>query len=151
MLGYMITWTTYGTWLQGDERGYAKDGAILPANEKLEESNSQLQVRDAVYISEAQQRAVREAILKEAATRCQKIYAISVEATHVHVVVGQTGEPIDKMVAYYKTAARLALQEKGHTGRLWTRGYDKRFCFDDASLTARIEYVKSHNHPANPR
>ena len=30
-LGYMITWTTYGTWLQGDERGYVKDGNICPA------------------------------------------------------------------------------------------------------------------------
>ena len=27
-LGYLITWTTYGTWLQGDERGYAKKGKV---------------------------------------------------------------------------------------------------------------------------
>ena len=26
MIAYMLTWTTYGTWLQGDERGYGKDG-----------------------------------------------------------------------------------------------------------------------------
>ena len=151
MLGYMLTWTTYGTWLQGDERGYVKDGVILPANEHLEEANRKQQVQDAVRLSDVQQQAVREAILKEAALREQKVCAISVQATHVHVVVRQTGEPIDKMVAYYKTAARLALQEKGHTGRLWTRGYDKRLCFDDASLTAKIEYVESHNHAVNPR
>jgi len=26
MIGYMLTRTTYGTWLQGDKRGYVKDG-----------------------------------------------------------------------------------------------------------------------------
>jgi len=25
MIGYMLTWTTYGTWLQRDKRGYVKD------------------------------------------------------------------------------------------------------------------------------
>jgi hypothetical protein len=26
IIGYMVTWTTYGSWLPGDERGYVKDG-----------------------------------------------------------------------------------------------------------------------------
>jgi len=34
-LGYMLTWTTYGTWLQGDERGYVKDGQVLRGDKKL--------------------------------------------------------------------------------------------------------------------
>ena len=28
MVGYMLTWTTYGTWLQGDERGWVKALAV---------------------------------------------------------------------------------------------------------------------------
>jgi hypothetical protein len=39
---FMITWTTYGTWLQGDERGYVKSGRILPADETLKQTNEQL-------------------------------------------------------------------------------------------------------------
>jgi len=35
IIGYMITWTTYGSWLQGGKRGYVKNGKILPANDKL--------------------------------------------------------------------------------------------------------------------
>jgi len=27
-LGYMITWTTYGTWLQGGEKGFVKNGVV---------------------------------------------------------------------------------------------------------------------------
>ncbi len=29
MIGYMLTWTTYGSWLQGDERGWRKDGVAM--------------------------------------------------------------------------------------------------------------------------
>jgi len=68
-LGYMITFTTYGTWLQGDERGYVKDAIIRPENERLKQANRQSQVQNAVRLSEAQQKAVREAILREAASR----------------------------------------------------------------------------------
>ena len=33
-LGYMVTWTTYGTWLQGDEQGYVKKGKVLGASKQ---------------------------------------------------------------------------------------------------------------------
>jgi len=36
IIGYMLTWTTYGTWLQGDARGYVKNGKILSENKGLE-------------------------------------------------------------------------------------------------------------------
>jgi len=29
LVGYMVTWTTYGSWLQGDKRGFVKDGKIF--------------------------------------------------------------------------------------------------------------------------
>ncbi len=31
-VGYMITWTTYGTWLQGDKKGFVKEGKIRGEN-----------------------------------------------------------------------------------------------------------------------
>ena len=27
-LAYLITWTTYGTWLPGDQRGWVEDGTF---------------------------------------------------------------------------------------------------------------------------
>jgi len=38
MIGFMATWTTYGSWLQGSKKGYVKNGTILPANADLEKS-----------------------------------------------------------------------------------------------------------------
>jgi len=40
LIGYMVTWTTYGSWLQGDKRGYVKNGEILLAEKILEKSNT---------------------------------------------------------------------------------------------------------------
>lgn len=144
-LGYMITFTTYGTWLQGDERGYVKNGRILPGNETLEQTNEQLQSQEAVVLSKVQQLIVRDVILKEAASRGHRIYALAANATHVHVVAGYTPEPIDDIVAYYKKAARLALKDTGHEGKVWTKGYDKRFCFDQETLQRRIKYVQQQD------
>ncbi len=39
---------------------------------------------------------------------------------------------------------RVALQAKGFVRRVWTRGYDKRYCFDEKSLKDRMDYVGRH-------
>ena len=138
----MLTWTTYGSWLQGDERGYVQDGKIRRGNKGLVQANRLSQIQNSVKLSKKQRQLVREAIVEEAALRGQRVYALSVKATHIHIVVQNTAQPIGNMVAYYKKAGRLAIKATGHTGKLWTRGYDKRYCFDEASLEARIKYVQ---------
>lgn len=141
----MLTWSTYGTWLQGDERGFVRDGKILAGNKGLARANALSQVQGAVKLSRTQRGLVREAIVKEAALREQNVYALSVRATHVHIVVENIQMPISNMVAYYKKAGRLALKATGYTGKVWTRGYDKRYCFDKARLEKKIRYVKMHD------
>lgn len=140
----MITFTTYGTWLQGDKRGYVKKGRICLGNKALRQINEQLRSQEAVILSKVQQQIVRKAITKEADAQKQHIYALSVKPNHVHIVAQNSWQPISRIVAYYKKAARIALKAAGHNGKLWTRGYDKRFCFDMKSLEQRIKYVRSH-------
>jgi REP element-mobilizing transposase RayT len=144
-LGYHITWTTYGTWLQGDERRYVKDGKILPADEALLQSNQKLQVQDTVKLSKLQQEIARQAIMKQAELLKQQIYALAVKSNHIHIVAEYIPQPIAKIVAYYKSAARLALKTVGCDGKVWTAGYDKRFCFDKETLERKIRYVQNHN------
>lgn len=144
-LGYMITWTTYGTWLQGDKRGYVKDGRIFPESKNLKHANKQLQSQDEIKLSKAQQKIVQEAIIKESKLRCQQVYALVVQSNHIHVVCKYIEEPISKVVAYYKKAGRMALKEAGFIGKVWTKGYDKRFCFDKITLERKIKYVQGHN------
>ena len=95
-VGYMITWTTYGTWLQGDERTYVKNGKIRLPNRGLTEANRKAQLQDAVLLTKAQQNVVRGAIVQQAKTQGHRIHALAVNATHVHVVAEYANQPISQ-------------------------------------------------------
>jgi REP element-mobilizing transposase RayT len=148
-LGYMLTWTTYGTWLQGDARRYVKNGKILKPDESLAESNRQRLTKEPVKLTLSQRKIIERAIRAKADAIGQEVYAISVGSNHVHIVVGYTTKDIGLVVRYYKMAAQTALRNVGFTGRLWTKGFDKRFCFDEKSLRRRINYVNTHNKLKN--
>ena len=146
IIGYMITWTTYGTWLQGDKRGYVKDGKILQKNDALLQSNLKRLKNPATRFDTEHCALVRRAILKKAKEIRQQIYAIAVCPNHVHIVAERTNESIEKVVSFYKNAARIALRRGGFVGRVWTKGFDKRFCFDREELQSKIKYVKDHHN-----
>ncbi len=146
IIGYMITWTTYGTWLQGDKRGYVKDGKILRKNDALLQSNLKRLKNPATRLTTEHCSIVRRAILKKAKEIGQQIYAIAVCSSHVHIVAEHANESIEKVVSYYKNAARIALRGGGFVGRVWTKGFDKRFCFDRDQLQSRIKYVQDHHN-----
>ncbi len=143
-IGYMVTWTMYGTWLQGDKRGYVKDGDVLGCNERLEKSNQESQAEGMVVLNSEQRKIVREAIEKEAERIKQKIFALAVCSKHVHMVVDYIGGGIEKKVGRYKNSARVALNSCGYNGRIWTKGFDKRYCFDEKVLKQMIDYVQGH-------
>jgi len=144
-VGYMITWTTYGTWLQGDERGYVKSGKVLRENKALENANRNNLKRETVRLNDQQRQIVREAILKEADSHSQQVYTLAVCSDHVHLVTNYVHTPIEKLVWAYKYATAAALHEDGFAGKVWTKGYDKRFCFDNKTLQQRIKYVQRHD------
>ena len=87
---------------------------------------------------------VREAICKKAKLIDEIILAISVWSNHVHIVSEYSGRPIEETVRIYKNTASAAIKGSRFKGRIWTRGFDKRFCFDNTSLEERIKYVKGH-------
>lgn len=145
MIGYMVTWTTYGTWLQGDSRGYVKDGQVCPEDDGLRQANVRKLKAGPVEFARCHRQIVRDAILTEARTLGQQVYALAVWSNHVHIVAQRISESIEAVVSHYKNAARLALQPDGFVGKVWTRGFDKRFCFDEDQLRRRIEYVRAHN------
>jgi len=143
-LGYMVTWTTYGTWLQGDERQYVKDGQILPANNALAAANIRALTKNPVRLSFNQRRIVEEAIKQKAIRFGQQIYALAVCTNHVHLVAKYIPRPIGVVVQRYKNCAVRALRKTGVQGRVWTNGFDKRYCFDRDTLQQKINYVNSH-------
>ena len=146
MIGYMVTCTTYGRWLQGDKRGYVKHGKTLPGNQQILLANQKLLKSESVKLNSGQRKIVYKAILNEAKRISQTIEALAVCENHVHIVARPCQESIPEIVSRYKNVAMLALCKDTHVSRIWTRGFDKRFCFTEVDLRCRIDYV--HKHPS---
>ena len=146
IIGYMLTWTTYGSWLPGDERGYVKDGQTLPANPQIMRASRMRQKSPTVILNKPQIRLVQQTILAEAERIGHKILALAVRNNHVHLVLLPHSESIEDAVSRYKSITTRALWKHGKKGRIWTKGYDKRFCFSKKELAARIKYVQNHTH-----
>jgi len=144
MTGYMMTWTTYGSWLPGDKRGYVKHGKTKPGYPKIMNASQSLQKSVTVALNSRQKTIIRQAILQEAERIGHKIEAIAVCTNHIHLVARPSEESIESIVSRYKNVAMFALRKDGPIRRIWTRGFDKRFCFNEKSLNQRIEYVKKH-------
>jgi REP element-mobilizing transposase RayT len=130
--------------LQGDRRGWVKEGKILSSNKQLVKINKERITGRVVKLDRASRDVVFKAIEDKAKEIDQVIFASSICSNHVHLVLENIDESVGVIVGIYKAAATKALREKGFAGKVWTRGYDKRYCYDDGELEARMEYVNGH-------
>ncbi len=145
VLGYMLTWTAYGSWLQGDRRKYVKNGQILDPNPSLESKNKKNMKYPKVLLTTAQRKIIEKAVIEESTGLNQKIHAITVGKSHIHLVVDCNFMSASSAVSHYKNAARLVMERNGFVGRLWTKGFSTRYCFDENQLNKVIQYVNRHN------
>ena len=76
-VGYMVTWTTYGTWLQGDRRGYVRDGQILREDKALHDANRGRLAQRPVRLGKENKAVVERTILSKARRIEQSILAIA--------------------------------------------------------------------------
>jgi REP element-mobilizing transposase RayT len=142
-LGYFLTWTTYGTWLPGDERGWV-DGTThevcAPAPER-ERQARQLLAEEPITLTIAQRALVTATIGDHCRIRGWTLHAVNVRSNHAHVVVTFPVHP-DKAMGEFKSWATRRLKE-AHPGRLhwWTERGSKRYLWTEEDLTAAITYV----------
>ncbi|MFO0895855.1 MAG: hypothetical protein U0836_00380 [Pirellulales bacterium] len=143
ILATMVTLTTYGTWLRGDERGWTEDGRARDPNPQLMEADQRRLKHPAFVFSDEILRFVGQTIGDSLVGRMSlPIWAMSVHNTHGHILYGPTAHSPAAVVKCAKDAARYALR----VGRpLWTEGYDKRYCFDADAVRERIRYIEDHN------
>ncbi|MEM7625814.1 MAG: hypothetical protein AAF333_09305 [Planctomycetota bacterium] len=142
-LGVMITCTTYGMWLRGDRRGWVEDGKILPADPAREDADRAAMNHTPWTFTPPQVVAAGALICESLRARMDSpVWALAIESWHLHAVVDAGHHDIGRVVKCVKDAVRYGLRP----GRpIWANGYDKRWCFDEASLRRRIQYVERHN------
>jgi hypothetical protein len=148
----MFTFTTYGTWLRGDARGWIDDGKLMSPDPVLETADWQRMKYPAYYFPCQRLHDIGtflgEGLIQELN---QRVYALMVQSWHIHVVVGNTRVHYADIAKCAKDKVRYGLR----IGRpIWGADYDKRFCFDERALMNRIRYVERHNErdglPARP-
>ena len=142
-LAIMLTMTTYGTWLRGDARGWVDEGIVFPADPLLAAADRRRMKHPPLLFPRRQWLDVGRWIGESLIRRMNlSVYAMTVQSWHVHAVVSAARRPVAEIAKCAKDAARWGLK----AGRpVWGDGYDKRFCFDVASVRARIAYVERHN------
>jgi REP element-mobilizing transposase RayT len=153
----LITWTTYGTWLPGDRRGYVSNTRRALGWEPKENAPQtsyraddaytrhcaqELQQGPTVRLTATQARSAAEALLESTTRRGWRIERAAVMTDHVHVVLSEC--PPDGSVCrrVLKGVSQQALGRlAGRLQRWWTAGGSDRYLNDVTSIDAAIAYV----------
>ncbi len=72
----MLTWTAYGSWLQGDKRRYVRKGQTLNPDPLLEAKNKKNMKYPKVSLTYAQGKTIENAVIEESARLPSKIVTI---------------------------------------------------------------------------
>lgn len=87
-IAYFYTWTTYGTWLPGDGRGWFERGRGLREPDGMRRLEAALRMTEgAVTLDDDQRRVVTETITAHCDLRRWALHAVNCRSNHVHVVV----------------------------------------------------------------
>jgi REP element-mobilizing transposase RayT len=156
-LAYFLTWSTYGTWLPGDERGWIeyRRGWQLPDMARKLEAEARMS-EDACRLDREQRDLVERQIAETCHVRRWELHSVNCRSNHVHVVVTANIEP--KIVRNQLNAwCTRRLKELATTRRnmqkgesnltsarenWWAERGSQRFINDLESLDAAILYVR---------
>src|SRR5947209_7213011 len=87
-LAYFLTWTSYGTWLPGDERGWVdKPGQFRTPDKQRELAARRLMTETAFSLDLDQRLVVEATITDHCRIRGWHLHAVNARGQHVHVVV----------------------------------------------------------------
>ena len=165
---WLITWTTYGTWLPGDKRGFV--GPVIDDPEtrtkKIENrpQTEYLSVMPAlrryaaselkgapIYLTAEQSEQLAEQLIETATYRKWNLCSFAIMSNHVHLVVGVNGDPEpDTLLRDFKSYGSRKLNGiwgKPENGTWWTESGSTRKLPDEAALIAANRYVENQENP----
>ena len=93
-LAYFLTWSTYGTWLPGDARGWIeyRHGWKLPDPIRELEAAARM-TEDACRLTPEQRAIVEAQVAETCRFRGWELFAVNCRSNHVHVVVAADRHP----------------------------------------------------------
>ena len=148
---WLLTWTTYGTWLPRDKRGSVEHShnvvgtPWMRPNPRLEEAARTVMAGKPVYLAVAQTRVLLAQFHETAGHRRWVLRAAAVMSNHVHVVLAVPGDPQpETLLRDLKSYGSRALGPPA-AGRWWTRSGSRRKLPDDAAVAA-VRYLRRQKY-----
>ncbi len=161
---WFLTWTTYGSWLPGDERGFVgsdfDDRGILveynefatphaPPNPDLNGALERRLKSTEVLLTAAQASALLGQFQETTRFRNWLLIATGIMRTHVHALVGVSGDPDpEKILGDLKAYGTRCLNRMGTLRKdWWTRGGSKRKLPDERAVETVVQYIRNQANP----
>ena len=144
-LAYFLTWTTYGTWLPGDDRGWNRRGEIphLEPNPLFVEVNRSRMAETSFLLTPSDRVLVAGVIKKHCEIRNWSALAINARSNHVHIVVNAANYQPDKVRDQFKAWCTRRLKLKYlERKRFWTEGGSCRWLNKEDDFLTAINYVR---------
>jgi REP element-mobilizing transposase RayT len=149
-LAFFFTWTTYGTWLPGDERGWVRfhKGHQMPDPPRKLEAMARM-TEDACRLDDEERQLVERTVAEHCAVRGWTLHAVNCRSNHVHVVVAANRTPSEMRRQLKAWTARKLKELAGRRAEnakprenWWTERGSKRQIFDEEGLESAIAYVR---------
>jgi REP element-mobilizing transposase RayT len=146
-IGFLYTFSTYGTWLHGDERGSVdrkQQHKRLGPDPKLHRLRQDQLKYAPLKLDAAMRKVVREAIEDYCKFKGWDLQEINVRTNHVHCVI-LTDVDSGKVLNGIKARATRLLREAKlvHESRpVWTEGGNRRMIKTEEDLTNAAHYVR---------
>ena len=165
---WFLTWTTYGVWLPGDERGFVSRvrefKAIGPRVEHdlpgtpfdrdkpaLKRAAIGQLKGEPVRLTSPQAADALTEFQATAAYRGWDLLAAAVMANHVHLVVGVPGDPDPaKLLQVFKSYASRRLNAaypRPKSGTWWTESGSRRKLAEETAVLSAMRYVSNQEYP----
>ena len=162
---WLLTWTTYGSWLPGDARGSVTrvregDGPriehdvpgtpCIPGAPGLVRASLAAMKGEPVLLDADQAAVAASDFSGTAKYRGWALLSGSVMANHVHLVVGVPGDPDPaKLLQVFKSYASRALNKHWGCpagGTWWTRSGSRRKLGNEGAITSAVHYVDKQDY-----
>ncbi|QDS93890.1 hypothetical protein FF011L_26660 [Roseimaritima multifibrata] len=144
-VGFFITWTVYGTFLQGDSRWWRKrDVGERPPQPLLEQWHRDRLTHDVILLNDDHRKSVESEVGFHCQNRGWKLWVVNPRTNHVHVVVTAPGFAGDKVRNQLKANCTRGIREiddRFVDRPVWSIKGDVEFLKTDDDLERVILYA----------
>lgn len=150
-LAYFITFSTYGTWLHGADKGkgsvdaeHNRFGApfVEPDVGRVRREQASM-TQELYHMDEPRRRVTRDAIVAICREKGWHLLALHVRSNHVHAVVRADREP-GRLMSDLKARASRELTRAGFDGedrKRWTRHDSTLHLFTLEAVAQKVRYI----------